>query len=130
MPGKQVAVHFRSYQPAGYTTIKNTNSITGITWIEVRLLSGKSKGEMPELHLLVQLLLSSQGILNNCTEPVMAYCACRKASALPLPKACELAIEYRNFSYRFVGRILQNNMEDHQDLPIKNSPYLYMETFG
>ncbi|CAM4110922.1 DNA replication protein DnaC [Pedobacter westerhofensis] len=70
--------------------------------------------------MLVQLLFEQP------RHPEQLYRTCdgllrlqKKAPAASFAKACELAIEYRNFSYRFVGRILQNNMEDHQDLPAK-----------
>ncbi|RAJ19805.1 hypothetical protein [Pedobacter cryoconitis] len=76
----------------------------------------KAKEKSAELHLLVQLLFEQS------RHPEQLYRTCdgllrlqKKAPPAAFAKTCELAIEYRNFSYRFVGRILQNNREDYQD---------------
>ncbi|WP_246101399.1 IS21-like element helper ATPase IstB [Pedobacter westerhofensis] len=120
--GKQAAVHIRSYQVAGYTTVKEHLNSHHRHYLDrsPTYYIEKAKEKSPELHLLVQLLFEQP------RHPEQLYRTCdgllrlqKKAPAASFAKACELAIEYRNFSYRFVGRILQNNMEDHQDLPAK-----------
>lgn len=120
--GKQVAVHIRSYQAAGYTTVKEHLNSHHRHYMDrsPAYYIEKAKEKSPELHLLVQLLFEQP------RHPEQLYRTCdgllrleKKAPAAAFAKACELAIEYRNFSYRFVGRILQNNMEDHQDFPAK-----------
>lgn len=120
--GKQIAVHIRNYQPAGYTTVKEHLNSHHRHYMDrsPAYYIEKAKDKSPELHLLVQL------IFDQPRHPEQLYRTCdgllrlqKKAPAAAFAKACELAIEYRNFSYRFVERILQNNMEDHQDHPAK-----------
>ena len=41
------------------------------------------------------------------------------APAGAFARACEIAIDCQNFSYKFVERILKNKMEDQQDNPVK-----------
>jgi hypothetical protein len=41
----------------------------------------------------------------------------KTASPSGFAAACELAMDVRNLSYRFVERILKNNMTGHQDKP-------------
>ena len=120
--GKQVAVHIRSYQAAGYTTVKEHRNSHHRHYMDrsPAYYIEKAKEKSPELHLLVQLLFEQP------RHPEKLYRTCdgllrleKKAPAAAFAKACELAIEYRNFSYHFVGRILQNNTEDHKDPPAK-----------
>lgn len=120
--GKQVAVHIRSYAPAGYTTVKEHLSSHHRHYLDRSpdYYMGKAKAKSPELYLLVQL------IFDQPKHPEQLYRTCdgllrlqKKAPAGAFAKACEIAIEYRNFSYKFVERILNNKMEGHQDHPVK-----------
>lgn len=41
----------------------------------------------------------------------------RKADPSSFTQACKLAIEYENYSYKFIDNLLKNNMADHQEPP-------------
>ena len=77
----------------------------------------------PEFYRLVQL------VFEKSQHPKQLYrtfeCLLRLQKSAPadsFDKACLIAIEYRNFSYKFVERILKNRMEDHQHLPVQEQP--------
>lgn len=119
---KQVAVHIRSYAPAGYTTDKEHLSSHHRHYLDrsPQYYLDKAKAKSPELYLLTQL------IFDQPRHPEQLYRTCdgllrlhKKAPPAAFAKACELAVEHRNFSYRFVERILNNKMEDQQDTVVK-----------
>ena len=120
--GKQIAVHIRSYKQAGYTTEKDHLSSHHRHYLDRSpdYYMGRAKDKSPELYLLTQLLFEQP------QHPEQLYRTCdgllrlqKNAPAAAFAKACEIAIEYRNFSYKFVERILKNKMEDQQDNPVK-----------
>jgi hypothetical protein len=117
--GKQIAVHIRNFHRAGYSTQKEHLSSHHRHYLERSpdYYIARAKEKSPELYLLTQL------IFGQSQHPEQLYRTCDgllrlQKTALPeaFAKACELAIEYRNFSYRFVERILKNNMTGHQDI--------------
>lgn len=117
--GKQIAVHTRNFHRAGYSTQKEHLSSHHLHYLERSpdYYIARAKEKSPELYLLTQL------IFGQSQHPEQLYRTCDgllrlQKTALPesFAKACELAIEYRNFSYRFVERILKNNMTGHQDI--------------
>lgn len=123
--GKQVAVHIRSYTPGGYTTVKEHLSSHHRHYLDRSpdYYIDKAKDRSHELYLLTQL------IFNQPKPPEQLYRTCdgllRLQKAAPVAafaRACEIAIECRNFSYKFVERILKNKMEDQQDSPPKEQP--------
>lgn len=123
--GKQVALHVRSYKLAGYSTQKDHLSSHHQHYLDrsPAYYIDKAKARSPELYQLTQL------IFEQSNHPEQLYRTCdgllRLHKTAPIgafAKACEIAIEYRNFSYKFVERILKNGMEDHQDLPVKEQP--------
>lgn len=117
--GKQVALHIRNYKQGGYSTQKEHLSSHHKHYLDrsPEYYIAKAKEKSPELHLLIQL------IFGQAHHPEQLYRTCdgllrlqKTASPDAFEKACALAIEYRNFSYRFVERILKNNMAEHQDV--------------
>ncbi|WP_225307159.1 hypothetical protein [Adhaeribacter soli] len=63
------------------------------------------------------------------THPEQVYRTCdgllglqRKSAAEAFEQACLLAIEYQNYSYRFVLRLLENNMAGQQQEPKLSQP--------
>jgi len=121
--GKQIAVHIRSYKPAGYSTVKEHLSSQHRHYLDRSpdYYIGKARERSPELHLLIQL------IFDQPQHPEQLYRTCdgllrlqKNVPADAFAKACELAMEYRNFSYKFVERILKNKMENNQDTPVND----------
>ncbi|ALL05457.1 transposase [Pedobacter sp. PACM 27299] len=117
--GKQIALHIRNMHRAGYSTQKEHLSSHHRHYLErsPEYYIARAKEKSPELYMLTQL------IFGQPSHPEQLYRTCDgllrlQKTALPdaFAAACELAIEYRNFSYRFVERILKNNMTNHQDL--------------
>ena len=120
--GKQIAVHIRSHQQGGHSTVKEHLCSHHQHYLDRSpdYYIEKAKFRSPELHLLTQL------IFKQPQHPEQLYRTCdgllrlqKTAPPAAFSKACEIAIEYKNFSYKFVERILKNKMEDHQDTPVK-----------
>lgn len=120
--GKQIAVHIRNYKPAGYTTVKDHLSSHHRHYLDrsPEYYIAKAKAKSHELHLLTQL------IFDQPQHPEQLYRTCdgllrlqKNAPPDAFSKACEIAISCRNFSYKFVERILKNKMEGHQDDLVK-----------
>lgn len=124
--GKEIAVHQRSLVQGGYSTIKEhlcsqhqhylsrspdyyinkAGSISTITERLFRLIFQQNKH--PE-----QLYRSCDGLLHLS----------KKISVERFDKACLLAIEYQNYSYQFILKIIENNMMDYQIIQTeKNLP--------
>ena len=123
--GKQIALHPRSYKPAGYSTQKDHLSSHHQHYLNrsPAYYMYKSKTISAEFHRLTQL------VFEQSQHPEQLYRTCdgllrlqKSAPADAFDKACLIAIEYRNYSYRFVERILKNRMEDHQCLPVQEQP--------
>jgi len=121
---KQVAVHIRSHQQGGHSTVKEHLCSHHQHYLDrsTDYYIEKARVRSPELHLLTQL------IFQQPQHPEQLYRTCdgllrlqKTAPASAFSKACEIAIEYKNFSYRFVERILKNNMEDHQETAKKQT---------
>ena len=123
--GKQIALHVRNYKQAGYTTQKDHLSSHHRHYLDRSpdYYMGKAKAKCHELYLLTQL------IFEQPQHPEQLYRTCdgllrlqKNTPADAFAKACEIAIEYRNLSYRFVERILKNKMGEHQDSPVNQQP--------
>jgi transposase len=120
--GKQIAVHVRDYTPGSYTTVKEHLSSHHQHYLErsPSYYIDKAKSRSHELYLLTQL------IFDQPKPPEQSYRTCdgllrlqKMTPADAFARACEIAIDCRNFSYKFVERILKNKMEDQQDSPPK-----------
>lgn len=131
--GKQIALHIRSYKPGGYTTVKEHLSSQHRHYLDrsPEYYIARAKEKSTELHLLTQL------IFEQAQHPEQLYRTCdgllrlqKTAPEEAFAKACELAIEYRNFSYKFVERILKNKMESAQDAPDNKPLPLHPNTRG
>lgn len=120
--GQQIAVHSRDYTPGGYTTVKEHLSSHHQAYKDrsPKYYIDKAKGRCPALHLLIKL------IFEQSKPPEQFYRTCdgllrvqKITPADAFARACEIAMDCRNFSYKFVERILQNKMMDLQDSPAK-----------
>lgn len=122
--GKQIAVHIRNHQQGGYSTVKEHLCSHHQHYLDRSpdYYIERAKSKSAELHVLIQL------IFNQPQHPEQLYRTCdgllrlqKTAPVAAFSKACEIAIEYRNLSYKFVERILKNKMEDHQDTEKKQT---------
>ena len=122
---KQIAVHVRNLNPAGYSTQKDHLSSHHQHYLErsPKYYIARAKEKSAELHLLFQMIFEQN------THPEQLYRTCdgllRLQKGVDSDKfgaACELAMNVRNLSYRFVERILKNNMVGNQDEPKQEQP--------
>jgi transposase len=118
--GEQVAVHVRDYKPGEYSSTPEhlcsahqhyRDRSPGYYLDKARLKSDA-------LYQLVELLFMQ----NRHPEQLYRTCdglmsLCRKTEPDIFTKACQMAIEYQNYSYRFVRNILNNKMTDESDQP-------------
>ena len=116
--GKLVAVHIRSYLKGGYSSVKEHLSSQNQAYLDrspdYYLQRARTKSE--DLYLLV-VQIFQQG-----RYPEQLYRSCdglfrlhRDSNPDKFARACQIAIENGIYSYRFIQKILENNMTDHQD---------------
>jgi len=113
--GEQVAVHVRDYKPGEYSSEKD-HLCSAHQHYKDRSPSyylDKARSKSDALYQLVELLFKQN------RHPEQLYRTCdglmslqRKTEADVFSKACRMAIDYQNYSYRFVSNILKNKMTD------------------
>jgi len=124
--GQQVALHVRDGKPGEYTSVKehlcsahqHYNDRSPSYYLD----KAKSKSEV--FYQLVELVFKQN------RHPEQLYRTCdgfmslqRKTEADVFSKACLIAIEYQNYSYKFVLNILKNKMTDEPEAtPGKSLP--------
>lgn len=124
--GKQVAVHIRSFKAGGYSTDKEHLCSQHRHYRDrsPEYYLQQAKNRSSTLHELVRLIFNQ----NRYPEQLYKTCdglfsLCRMAEAETFEKACQMAIEYQNYSYMFVKNILENNMAHSQEnIPDKALP--------
>lgn len=118
--GQQIATHIRTTRTGGYTTQKDHLSSQHQHWQQrsPEYYISRARNMMPELHLLVESMFG-QG-----KYPETQYRTCdglfrlyRQADRAAFAQACELALEHKVYSYRFIQNILQNGTTDSQAPP-------------
>ncbi len=118
--GQQIAVHVRSYQMGGYSTSREHLCSHHQHYLDrsPEYYLEKVRGKSAALYQLIELLFKQR------IHPEQVYRTCdgllrlqRKAAATAFDQACLMAIEYQSYSYRFVLRLLENNMAQHPQEP-------------
>jgi len=125
--GKSIAVHKRTLNMGGYTTVKDHLCSAHQHYIdrspEYYLQKAKVKSE--PFYQLIQLMFQQK------RHPEQLYRTCdgllslqRKTDPEIFQKACLLAIDNQNYSYMFLLNILKNKMTEQvevkQEQPIGN----------
>jgi transposase len=124
--GEQVAVHIRNFHQGGYSTDKD------------HLCSQHQhyKDRSPDYYLRQAAKKSTvlyelvSRIFQQNRYPEQLYRTCdglfglqRKTEPVRFEKACQMAIEYQNYSYAFVMNVLENKMTEAQtDIPDQPLP--------
>jgi len=121
-----VAVHKRSFVKGGYTTDKNHLCSTHQHYLNrsPKYYQNKASGLSEPLGRLVGLIFSQN------RYPEQLYRGCdglfslqRNTRNETFDKACLIAIEHQNYSYRFVQNIIKNKMtETEEENPGKPLP--------
>ncbi len=116
-----IATHLRSYRKVKYTTRKEhlcshhqyykKRSPTyymqrGYNHSETLYQYMEALFKQDKYH--EQLYKSCDGILNLA----------RKTNLEPFTKACEMAMEHHNYSYKFLKQILENRMAEYPEEPV------------
>jgi transposase len=125
--GEQVAVHIRDYKTGGYTTDKEHLCSAHRHYMDRSpdYYLNKAKLKSAELYQLIGHLFAQN------RHPEQLYRTCdgllnlqRKTDQNDFHKACLMAIEHQNYSYRFILNILANKMTDQsgttQEKPLPN----------
>jgi transposase len=116
--GTQIAVHIRDYKQGGYTTDKEHLCSHHKHYLDrsPEYYMQKANDKSETLYQLVQLVFEQE------RHPEHLYKTCdgllslqRKTDPDIFKKACLMAIEHKNLSYKFILNILNNKMTGQQD---------------
>lgn len=109
--GKQVAVHIRSYQKSGYSTVAEHLSSQHQMYQQRSpdYYIERARKHSPEFHLLVQTIFQQ----NRYPEQLYKTCdgLMRLQRTFPdqeFVQACEFALEHRIYTYTFLQNVLKN----------------------
>lgn len=118
--GLQLAAHPRDTRPGRYTTTREHLCSEHQHYLK----------RSPDYYL--NRALRTSGVLHELFEhifdqdryPETLYKTCdgllalsRKTDPSTFARACKLAIEHENYSYKFIDNLLKNNMTGHQESP-------------
>jgi transposase len=113
-----VATHARSYKPGAYSTVKEHLCSHHQHYLDrsPTYYIKQATRSSAVFASLVELMFS------NGRYPELLYRSCdgllslqRKTAASAFEKACQMAIDYQNYSYRFINQILTNKMTEQQE---------------
>ncbi len=113
-----VATHARSFKPGSYSTVKEHLCSHHQHYLDrspAYYIKQAAKSSQV-FATLVELMFS------NGRYPELLYRSCdgllslqRKTEARVFEKACQMAIYYQNYSYRFINQLIINKMTEQQD---------------
>ena len=119
--GKQIAVHQRNYRPGTYSTQESHLCSHHKHYLDrsPTYYLNKARFKSDQLHELFKQ------IFNQGRHPEQLYRTCdgllnmyNKSDSLKVDKACQIAMQYQNYSYQFIINILNNKMTDHEQTDI------------
>lgn len=122
--GKVIAVHSRNYRAGGYTSQQAHLCSHHQHYLKRSpdYYLAKAKPISAVLHdLFTKIFLQNrhpEQLYGTCDGLLNIY---RRSDHQRADKACQLALAYRNYSYRFVLNILKNNMVE-QALEVQEKP--------
>jgi transposase len=115
--GKQVATHPRNRQPGGYTTDKTHLCSHHRHYLDRSPQYYLQKADYRS-KILYQLF---EKIFEQDRHPEQLYNICegllsmyRKTDAAKVDRACEIALQHQNYSYRFILNVVSNHMTGPQ----------------
>ncbi len=113
-----VATHVRSYKPGAYSTVKEHLCSHHQHYLNRSpdYYSRQAAKSSAVFSTLVELMFS------NGRYPELLYRSCdgllslqRKTEPTAFEKACQMAIDFQNYSYRFIQQIIKNKMTEQQN---------------
>lgn len=114
----QIALHMRNYRQGGYTTDKEHLCSHHQHYLDrsPQYYLQKAGEKSETFYQLVQLVFQQQRhpeqLYKNCDGLLSLE---RKTHPDIFKKACLMAIEHKNASYKFIHNILENKMTDQQE---------------
>ena len=114
----RIATHLRSYHTGGYSTIKDHLCSAHQHYLDrsPEYYMQKAKGKSKELHELLEQLFKQNRL------PEQLYKSCdglfslhRKTNVQTFNKACQMAIDNKTYTYRFISNILKNKMTNQEE---------------
>jgi transposase len=114
----RIATHIRSYHTGGYSTMRGHLCSAHQHYIDrsPEYYIQKAKGKSKELHELLELLFKQNRL------PEQLYKSCdglfslhRKTNTQTFNKACQMAIDNKTYTYRFISNILKNKMTNQEE---------------
>lgn len=111
--GERAAVHPRNYKKGGYSTIREHLCSAHQHYLErsPEYYMNKARNACPELLRFFELLFQQgrypEQLYRTCDGLLRLH---RNSDAERFAKACQLAIDHEQYSYRFIQNILKNNM--------------------
>lgn len=123
--GKQIAVHQRSYAPGKYTSVEQhlPSQHQHYKNRSPAYYLDKAKGVCQEFHHLLEALFAQnrypEQLYNTCDG---LFSLARKSDPARFARACQIAAEYRVYSYKFVQGVLENNTTELEQAPTGNRP--------
>lgn len=113
--GEQVAVHPRNYKPGGYSTDKEHLCSQHRHYLDRSPEYYKNKA-LAKSNVFFQVI---EKLFGQDKYPEQLYRTCdgllglqRKTGTAQFDKACNMALEYGNYSYGFIQNIIKNKMTD------------------
>ena len=123
--GKQISQHIRSYKPGGYSSIREHLSSQNQFYLarSPAYYLDRAKDKSTALHHLIGLIFEQ----NRYPEQLYRVCdgllrLQKNTAAETFDRACNIAAEHGVFSYKFIQRILENNMADFPAQPTLEQP--------
>lgn len=113
--GKQIAVHIRSYIKGGYTTIKEHLCSQHQHYLDRSpdYYKNKAKACSADFFRLVVKIFDQdkypEQLYKSCDGLISLY---KKSDTEVFSRACQIAIENNNLSYRFILNMIENKMTD------------------
>ncbi|MGB4577337.1 MAG: IS21 family transposase [Paludibacter sp.] len=123
--GELVASHARNYRQGAYSTVEDHLCSHHKHYLDrsPAFYAKQAAKSSPVFALLVELMFNQSG-----RHPEQLYRSCdgllslqRKTQPDTFEKACQLAIDNQNYSYRFINNILTNKMTE-QPQPVCEKP--------
>lgn len=124
--GAQAATHVRNYKTGAYSTIKEHLCSHHQHYRDRSpdyYIQRAARTNSSQFHQLVKFIFEQ----NRYPEQLYRTCdglfsLFRKTPLETFEKACQIAIEHENYSYRFIKNLLTNNMVEEQQAEDKTLP--------
>jgi transposase len=122
--GKQVAVHQRNYRQGGYSTQKEHLCSHHQHYLDRSpdYYMEKAKGKAEAFYRLIYAVFAQD------RHPEQLYRTCdgyfnlqRSTDPEQFNRACELALEHKNYSWRFMSNMIKNKMTGYQPTTITHN---------